>query len=207
MRLNYKGYLEKHHIIPKCKSFGGSKNGKNNLVKLTPKEHYICHLLLMKMCKNPQQRKSMAFALFRFGQINKLKDRKMTAKSFEKYRTLYGKQCSGKNNPFYGKKHSKKVLKIIRDKNIEWCRMNGNSFLGHKHKQESKDKVSKTKSLITIVQFLNGKKIEFQNIGKLGIYLGKSTHLGYKLLLKDMKHLWKKYNIKNIWRKNENKIN
>jgi len=39
-------YTEKHHIIPK--SLGGS-NDKLNLVKLTPREHFICHLLLTRM--------------------------------------------------------------------------------------------------------------------------------------------------------------
>jgi 5-methylcytosine-specific restriction endonuclease McrA len=39
-------YTENHHIIPK--SLGGS-NSKNNLVKLTAREHRLCHLLLPKM--------------------------------------------------------------------------------------------------------------------------------------------------------------
>jgi len=39
-------YFEKHHVIPK--SLGGS-NKKDNLVKLTAREHYVCHLLLTKM--------------------------------------------------------------------------------------------------------------------------------------------------------------
>lgn len=39
------GYTEKHHIIPK--SCGGD-NSKNNIVNLTAKEHFICHLLLTK---------------------------------------------------------------------------------------------------------------------------------------------------------------
>lgn len=39
-------YTEKHHIIPS--SLGGS-NDKSNLVTLTAKEHFICHLLLTKM--------------------------------------------------------------------------------------------------------------------------------------------------------------
>lgn len=43
LRIN--GYYEKHHIIPK--SFGGNK--ENNLVKLTAREHFICHWLLVKM--------------------------------------------------------------------------------------------------------------------------------------------------------------
>jgi len=40
------GYTEKHHIIPK--SLGGTDE-PNNLVRLTGREHYICHLLLTKM--------------------------------------------------------------------------------------------------------------------------------------------------------------
>lgn len=40
------GYRESHHIIPKCL---GGNDTKENLVDLTPEEHYIAHLLLMKI--------------------------------------------------------------------------------------------------------------------------------------------------------------
>lgn len=40
------GYSEKHHIIPKC--LGGTDR-KENLVRLTAREHFICHRLLVKM--------------------------------------------------------------------------------------------------------------------------------------------------------------
>ena len=43
------GYSENHHIIPKC--MGGSDD-ESNLVKLTAEEHYIAHLLLVKMYPN-----------------------------------------------------------------------------------------------------------------------------------------------------------
>lgn len=39
-------YYEKHHIIPKCL---GGKDSKNNLVLLTPEEHYVAHQLLIKI--------------------------------------------------------------------------------------------------------------------------------------------------------------
>lgn len=39
-------YTEKHHVIPKC--MGGSDDA-NNLVELTPEEHYLAHQLLVKM--------------------------------------------------------------------------------------------------------------------------------------------------------------
>lgn len=40
------GYKESHHIIPRC--LGGSDD-KDNLIDLTPEEHYIAHLLLIKI--------------------------------------------------------------------------------------------------------------------------------------------------------------
>ena len=43
------GYTETHHIIPKC--INGTDD-KLNLVILTPEEHYIAHLLLVKIYPN-----------------------------------------------------------------------------------------------------------------------------------------------------------
>lgn len=40
------GYFEIHHIIPRC--MGGSDDDYN-LVRLTAKQHFVCHLLLTKM--------------------------------------------------------------------------------------------------------------------------------------------------------------
>ena len=40
------GYMERHHVLPKC--MGGS-NHKANLVYLTAKEHFIAHKLLVRM--------------------------------------------------------------------------------------------------------------------------------------------------------------
>jgi hypothetical protein len=39
-------YYEKHHIIPKCL---GGNNDDDNLVKLTPREHYMAHYILTKI--------------------------------------------------------------------------------------------------------------------------------------------------------------
>ena len=43
------GYIERHHIIPKC--LGGT-NDSENIVKLTAKEHFICHKLLTEIYPN-----------------------------------------------------------------------------------------------------------------------------------------------------------
>jgi hypothetical protein len=43
------GYKEVHHIIPKCM---GGNNSIDNLVALTPEEHYVAHQLLVKIYPN-----------------------------------------------------------------------------------------------------------------------------------------------------------
>ena len=53
-----KGYSEKHHILPR--SLGGLNN-KDNIVKLTAKEHFIIHMLLCKFTKG-LARRSMLYA-------------------------------------------------------------------------------------------------------------------------------------------------
>jgi hypothetical protein len=40
------GYTETHHIVPRC--LGGT-NSKHNLVRLSLKQHRVCHRLLTKM--------------------------------------------------------------------------------------------------------------------------------------------------------------
>lgn len=59
------GYIEKHHIIPRC-LFGrndideiDNPDHASNIVSLTAREHFICHRLLTKMLKedDPDRRK------------------------------------------------------------------------------------------------------------------------------------------------------
>ncbi len=42
-------YTESHHILPKCL---GGDNSLSNLVRLSPEEHYLAHLLLVKIFPN-----------------------------------------------------------------------------------------------------------------------------------------------------------
>mgnify|MGYP003661443517 CR=1 FL=1 len=52
------GYTEKHHIIPKC--LGGT-DSEENLVKLTAKEHFIVHKLLVEIYPNEDGLKTAVF--------------------------------------------------------------------------------------------------------------------------------------------------
>ena len=68
------GYTEKHHIIPS--SLGGT-NDVDNLVKLTAREHFICHLLLTKMTTGNAKYK-MNFALYMLSNVNNIGDGRYT---------------------------------------------------------------------------------------------------------------------------------
>jgi hypothetical protein len=52
-------YTEEHHIIPR--SMGGSDDD-TNLVRLTGREHFVCHLLLTKMVNDPLRHKALKAA-------------------------------------------------------------------------------------------------------------------------------------------------
>lgn len=43
------GYIERHHVIPKC--MGGSDDA-DNIVRLTAREHFVAHQLLVKIYPN-----------------------------------------------------------------------------------------------------------------------------------------------------------
>ena len=90
----YIGYTEKHHIIPR--SLGGS-NLKDNLVSLTPKEHYIAHLLLSKMFEGTEKDK-MYYAFHMM--LVKSKDNqryKPTSRFYDRARQLVGEASANIN--------------------------------------------------------------------------------------------------------------
>lgn len=53
-------YKEKHHIVPKC--LGGS-NEKENLVELTAREHFLCHILLCEIYPKEYKLKHALFLM------------------------------------------------------------------------------------------------------------------------------------------------
>ncbi|MCQ2209559.1 MAG: HNH endonuclease [Paludibacteraceae bacterium] len=104
------GYFETHHIVPK--SFGGGNN-KENLVKLTAREHFICHWLLVKMCpKGTIERNKMLFALWRMRESGSMHHRYVNSRVYEKLRVEFSNAIGdvmkikqkGEKNSQFGKK-------------------------------------------------------------------------------------------------------
>ena len=103
------GYEEKHHIVPR--SLGGS-NRKSNIVSLTAREHYICHLLLIRITEGPALHK-MLLAVRRFN----LKDK--DGREFHRNSRLYESLRKKANESFKGYKHSPEALEKIRQARLK----------------------------------------------------------------------------------------
>lgn len=92
-------YTEKHHIIPKCME---GTDIETNLVLLTAKEHYICHVLLSIIHKDTKYFGvlSESVRIMKFGN-----DRNFTGSMYEKLRIIasksHSKRISGKNHPLF----------------------------------------------------------------------------------------------------------
>lgn len=73
------GYVEKHHIIPKCM---GGTDDKENLVELTAREHFLIHKLLCKIYPDNDKLFYAYYAMGRLG-VNTVGKRDYTISSRE----------------------------------------------------------------------------------------------------------------------------
>lgn len=101
------GSIEMHHIVPK--SLGGT-NDKDNLIALTPRQHYIAHWMLWKAYGG-----KMALAFF-FMNHNNRYHKNFTKIGSKAYLNLREQaSLSGKDHPWYGKKQSEKHKKLMSE--------------------------------------------------------------------------------------------
>lgn len=156
---NLTGYTEKHHIIPK--SCGGS-NSKDNLVALTAKEHFICHLLLVRMVEGNFCYK-MAYALNRMLTTNSNNQVRYipTSRKFEKVRLQISNTLKGHSSPMKGRRHSEETKKKLSEIH------KGKSSLlkGRPKSEETKKKMSEARKGYKMPDSTKKKLSEF-NKGK-----------------------------------------
>jgi len=131
------GYTETHHIIPKCV---GGNNECWNLVNLTAREHFICHLLL---CEIYPQNKKLRFALWNMCNVKRRYQQRYVVGSrmYNFIREEYSEQVRGENNPRYGKKLSEEIKNKISKSRIGLYVGEKNSFYGKNHSNETKEKL------------------------------------------------------------------
>lgn len=76
-KIEFDGYTENHHIIPKC--LGGG-NDKNNIVKISYRKHFLCHWLL---CKNYPDNFKLKAAFCKMLECGKNKKRIVSSREFD----------------------------------------------------------------------------------------------------------------------------
>lgn len=120
-RIN-EGYTEKHHIIPK--SCGGD-DSTDNLVKLSAREHFICHLLLIKAMSDDIHKTKMARAAWFFQGNHQHRELKINSHTYEQLK--------------------QKVLEVMRNRvqSAEEIEKRRNSCTGKKLSIKQKKNISK----------------------------------------------------------------
>lgn len=137
-------YYESHHITPKCV---GGTDSKDNLVLLTPKEHYIIHHLLTKIYPDEAGLKvAYSRIVYRYGYQKTLR---MTARMYERAKAEHAKVMSDRTVTCETRRRMSESAKARcteewrQSKSEQMSQRTGedNPFFGKKHSQETKDKI------------------------------------------------------------------
>lgn len=146
-----KQYMEKHHIYPK--SLGGN-NEKSNIVCLTSREHFICHLLLPKMLIESDQKRKMYYALHRmsFSKSQNHEQRYVpTSRRFEQIRNQISEGLRGR-------KMSEETKEKLRNKIVseETRQKMSKALIGRVFSVETKLKMSNSQKTNPKNKFIHG---------------------------------------------------
>lgn len=154
------GYVEKHHIVPKC--MGGS-NDSSNIVALTAREHFLCHLLLIKIAP-VEYRSKLVYAAWQQSRPSKNKTVKVTGRTYAYLReqmsiSLTGKKRApfsdharkniseghkGEKNHMFGKKRTHEEKEKMSANRKGKCVGEDNPFYGKTHSAETIEKIVNT---------------------------------------------------------------
>jgi len=161
-------YFEGHHIIPKCKGGNGNSNrpkNNSNIVLLTAREHFLAHWILWKIYGDRQT----AIAFHKMMSINNKQNRILSSRGYEEARLAFRETNIG-NQYGKGKIKVISEEQKLRQSKLMKGRYDGknNPFYGRKHSQETKDKIKKSREGIKNDMIWNyyGKKIVLKD-GKI----------------------------------------
>jgi hypothetical protein len=149
------GVHENHHILPKSiwPEFSSFKDYPDNCARLTSRQHFIAHCMLLK-CFTGSHKRSMAFALKCMKGSNTLTPRYFNSTTYERFRQIVSESASGEGNNMFGKTHTpearakiSKTNKGIKRTDIqkaeqkELFRTKGHPRKDTKHNDESKERI------------------------------------------------------------------
>lgn len=124
-------YTEKHHIIPRCL---GGLNTKTNIVKLTAKEHYLVHFLLIRIYPNNSK---LVYAFWMMCNGSRPNRPKTNMAMYKIAKELLIEVNKGRPSPMKGKKHSEDAKS-----KMSLAKKGREDLIGKKHSLESRLKMS-----------------------------------------------------------------
>jgi len=185
------GYFEKHHIVPR--SHGGS-NDKENLIKLTARQHYVAHWMLWKaygkemttafhymthVGRYGKRINSRTFELLKLEEDARNRSRKHTPEAIEKNRQAHlGKKITEEHKKAISKALKGKPKSRLPDVSIE------------------KMKATKKQRFVPKIWVNNGDIQTKITYNKIEEYLNNGWERGFlrKYIVKRYKNLEKIYN-------------
>lgn len=156
---NLDGYVEVHHILPRCM---GGDDSSDNLVRLTAREHFLAHWLLVKI--NPED-KSLTYAW------NMMCVGRITSSHLYKYaREKVSKVKTGVSWGNHSEETKRRMSKTRKGKKFgprteEAKHKMRLAKLGSKQSQETIDKrVRKVVKPVIATHIVTGEVLEFESI-------------------------------------------
>jgi hypothetical protein len=165
------GYIEKHHILPRC--LGGLDN-KENLIELYPEEHYLAHLLLCKIYPGNQK---LLYAALNMTSGSMINNGKRNNKAYGWLRRQYAESMSGDNNPNRRNPNIQKeaAKKRVGQKRTEETRARMSAAQkGRTFTEETKKKMSEAVKNRPPISDETRKKLSESSTGRIGPWAGKT---------------------------------
>ena len=130
----YLDYTENHHIIPKCMftcfdSLSAiNPDDTSNIIRLSAREHFICHILLPNMVESIFLKKKLFHALHAMRRANQSQPRHILSSwEFDYVRRNYSTSRKG----------------VARPQTLAERQKRSNTLMGHKVSNETKEKIRK----------------------------------------------------------------
>jgi hypothetical protein len=165
-----KGYVEKHHIVPRC--LGGT-DATENIVSLYPEEHYLAHLLLCKLNKGNSK---LLYAAMNMTSGSMINNGKRNNKAYGWLRRQYAESMSGDNNPARLNPNLQKeaAKKRVGQKRTEETKVKMSlAQKGRTFSEETKLKMAEAAKNRPPISDVTREKLSAKSKGRIGPWAGK----------------------------------
>ena len=151
------GYTESHHILPRCM---GGNDTKENIVKLTAREHFLCHMLLCEIYPQNYKLKHALFLMAIGKQKIKPKKYVISSRVYERLREEYSQILTGKKQSKKTKQKKSKSMIEVWNKKSNKEKIEISNKIWETRKKNGTDKPT-NQQIQNISKALKGRKINW----------------------------------------------